>query len=103
MLKKVALISLCVAGLLGCQSTNGPYYDREVIANLPDSYFDSKTFDLLTRQEASEWLKRQSAKRRESDRKAMCIFGTNPVLDRKALKCENVKGSPEYKALHEGD
>ncbi len=55
----------------------------------------------MTHAEKEEYLRCEYAKQRELDREAACVFGSRAIIDRKKLHCENVKGSPEYKALQE--
>ncbi|MEM7421645.1 MAG: hypothetical protein AAF364_18280 [Pseudomonadota bacterium] len=77
--------------------TGGKHFDPEYVKTLPDSYF-SERVTYLNRVEHAEYMRRKNEASRELDRQAACVFGTRPVIDRSKLNCENVKGSPEYKA-----
>jgi hypothetical protein len=87
---------LMLSALSGCYSTQSPSELRA----LPDSYFINKGIS-RTHAEDKEWARRYYDRRLAQDMRAACIFGTRPAIDRSKMGCEKVKGSPEYKALHD--
>ena len=100
MIKNITIAALAF-GLTACVSNSGPRYDEETVRNRPDSYFTENLTHLST-VEYKEYMRRKHERSAERDRQAACVFGSRPAIDRKKLNCENVKGSPEYKALHGG-
>lgn len=97
-MKRFTLTMIFTLGLSACTST-GFYHDPEEVKKLPDSYFKER-LTYLTNAEYNEYMRRKREKSAESRREGACIFGSRPAIDRSKLNCENVKGSPEYKAKH---
>jgi hypothetical protein len=97
MIRTVTFAAL-VLGITGCMATDSRY-DEQAVRNLPDSYF-TENLTHLSRVEYNEFMRRKHEASAERDRQAACVFGSRPAIDRKKLNCENVKGSPEYKALN---
>ncbi len=98
MIKKLTIAALALS-MTACVSNGGSRYDEETVRNRPDSYF-KENLTWLTDVEYNEYMRRKRVASAELDRQAACVFGSRPAIDRKKLKCENVEGSPEYKAIH---
>lgn len=100
MIKKLTTIVLAIS-MTACVSNGGSRYDEETVRSRPDSYF-KENLTWLSTVEYDEYMRRKRAKSAELDRQAACVFGSRPAIDRKKLNCENVQGSPEYKATRGG-
>lgn len=100
MIKTVTIAALVLMSVTGCMATDSRY-DEQAVRKQPDSYF-KQNLTHLTRVEYNEYMRRKHEASAELDRQAACVFGSRPAIDRKKLNCENVEGSPEYKARYGG-
>ena len=94
-MKKYLWMSIAVSLQAGCTSTS------EDLKSLPDAYFTARSASAMGTEERREYMNRVNKRMLERDRQAACVFGSKAIIDRTKLHCENVKGSPEYKALRE--
>lgn len=90
---KLCLSVLMAAVVTGCTA-------MPPAEELPDSFYENTPLLNMTTEQRREYGRRQIIRDQENAREAACIFGTSSIIDRKKLKCYNVKGSPEYKELH---
>lgn len=97
-IKTLLGVMSCAVLMSGCAGSFGK--SEAELRALPDSYFESRSIYQMTQAENNEWQRRMYNKQRELDREAACVFGSRPAIDRSKLNCENVEGSPEYKAKH---
>lgn len=69
--------------------------------SLADLRWAEQTGGLITKEERAILARADDRERLEANRRMACIAGSRPAIDRTKLNCENVKGSPEYKAYQE--
>lgn len=100
MIKKLSIAFFVLTNISACVTNSGARYDEQAVRNLPDSYF-TENIAYLSPVEYNEFMRRKHVRSAERDRQAACVFGSRPSIDRKKLNCENVKGSPEYKAKYQ--
>ncbi|WP_137167890.1 hypothetical protein [Salinimonas lutimaris] len=94
-MKKHLWMIIAVGLLAGCASTT------KDLKSLPDAYFTARSASAMSTEERREYMNRVNKRMLERDRQAACVFGSKAIIDRTKLHCENVKGSPEYKALYD--
>lgn len=85
--------------MTGCASYQMPVYTAAEARLLSDEYL-RESFRYHTDAERVEFMRRKNAETNNEMKEAACIFGVRAALSRKKLGCEEVEGTPEYKAKY---